>query len=94
MWFIGQGGAGLHRRAAVGEPADNMENVIQNHGDVENRRGWTAALLHTRCGALATPRTRRYIHRVVGRKGCCQQLLSAASAKVPVRDADYTAKCT
>jgi hypothetical protein len=42
VWFIGQGGAGPRRlAAAVVEPADSMENVIENHGAVVNRRGWT-----------------------------------------------------
>src|ERR1035441_10267181 len=47
-WFIAQGeqdlAASPPRRlaAAVGEPADCMENVIQNHRDVVNRSGWTA----------------------------------------------------
>ena len=35
------GGAGPHCvAAAVGEPADSIENALQNHGAVVNRRGW------------------------------------------------------
>src|ERR1035441_2029998 len=63
------GGEGPRRlAAAVGKPADSMENVIQNHGDVVNRSGWTDGR-STPYPVLRTghPRTRRYIRLLDGR---------------------------
>ena len=71
VWFIGQGGAGpRHLAAAVGKPADSMENVIQDRGDVVNRSGWTDGRSTPyplwRIGHPQNPP----LHPVVGRKGC------------------------
>jgi|ERR1017187_4732071 hypothetical protein len=63
------GGAGPRRlAAAVGKPADSMENVIQNHGDVVNRSGWTdGRSTPYPVRRIGHPRTRRYIRLLDGR---------------------------
>jgi hypothetical protein len=69
VWFIGQGGAGpRHLAAAVGKPADSMENVIQDRGDVVNRSGWTdGRSTPYPVRRIGHPRTRRYIRLLDGR---------------------------